>query len=259
MEYIACVAGGFVSAAYGAGISVAGRDGGLIDVRATIVGAGESSNRFSYCNAAGPQNDEKGCIFMVEKVYKDNAGMIEETQGLVREIQGLKPRIAALLDTANACLEIGIEIDGRGVDYVPGVNDYEVGCFVATDGAHKLGFVKDWSYFGAGPNRITMLGINPGGMCGPYQLRTDGEAVLFVNKTSRLDTKDASLSVDVLRQFVQSFGEFEAAFYAHVDKALKERRQPLDSILADAGARSKASPAESGKGQEDRCTAEPCK
>ena len=62
--------------------------------------------------------------------------LLQEITDYENKIRELQPRIAKLIETANACIENGISIANRKKD------KYEDNDFLADMGSHKLGFYK---------------------------------------------------------------------------------------------------------------------
>ena len=147
------------------------------------------------------------------KMEKDKA---DKKSALVDKVKALQPRIKELIDTANACLENGIEINKSHKEFGQYYDKWEHGTFCTNGITHKIGFVwqfKDNKFI----NKIEEMGIDGGGANGAYYLRTDGNYVI-----SRIDRgyndKFGELDTYQLRRFVETFDDFESAFYNYIDK-----------------------------------------
>ena len=152
----------------------------------------------------------------IEKINKEMAKR-KEIEIYIEQIQALKPRIEELISVANACLENGIEINKahRNDSYY---DKWEYGTFCTNCISHKIGFVwqyKDNQFI----NKIETMGIDGGGANGEHYLRTDGDYV--VSRVGRgYDDKCKEPSLYQLQRFVESFDDFETAFYMYVDKII---------------------------------------
>lgn len=126
---------------------------------------------------------------------------------LIAQIQALKPRIAELIETAQACVENGIYLFGNENSRTGNV-------------WHKIGFIADHTYHKTGflrsadeKKEFVCMGILAGGACGNWNFATDGDVV---RDYYRDETQEPSL--EHLQQFVDEFDDFEETFYAYVDK-----------------------------------------
>ena len=160
------------------------------------------------------------------KAYKENKDKendyniskeMEEYYKLMAYITSLRPRIAELIETANACLENGIEINKYRCTHSDYDNKYERGTFVSNAITHKVGFIQgNGCSFGYNKRTpITMMGIVNGGMNGCYDLHTNGLDAYYHcdGKIVKADNRD-------LLKFVNGFNKFEKAFYEYVDRVV---------------------------------------
>lgn len=134
----------------------------------------------------------------------------------VKRIKNLKSRIAELISTANACLENGIEINKEYTKMDSYYDKWELGTFCTNCITHKIGFVwqyKDNKFI----NRIETMGIDGGGANGEHYLRTDGNFVVSRIGGGYNDSCQ-KLNLYQLIQFVETFDDFETAFYKYVDE-----------------------------------------
>lgn len=159
----------------------------------------------------------------------------DETEVLVAKIRALKPRIYELLDTANACMQNGIEINKYGGSFYRDYDSYEKGTFVTNSISHRLGFVNPRKGEG-----ICFLGINAGGACGSWDFRTDGVDVFSADERNRSIT--SAPLIKHMKHFLNDFDKFESAFYSYVDKVVEKQQKSVDKIIADAQGRVQDSP-----------------
>ena len=172
------------------------------------------------------------------KAYKQNEELLQadheskiqpHTKKLINDIQALKPRIDELLETANACLENGIEINAYGSSFYHDMDSYEKGTFVTNSISHRVGFVK---YRGindsANQQMFCELGINAGGACGEYNFRTDGDRV-YSKHENKPHLKEPSIAD--MEHFLWDFEKFETSFYAYVDKVIDNQKLRLDCVI----------------------------
>ena len=180
--------------------------------------------------------------------YKSNEKLLQdakeqkieaEVQELCARIRALKPRIDELLETGNACLENGIEVNAYGNSFYRDWDKYEKGTFVTNSISHKVGFVKEWRQYDKGLHKFTQLGINNGGACGCYDFRTDGERIYFVNENNRTDIKGPSHKTRDLKEFLEDFDTFETEFYKYVDKVIEKQQSSVDRLITNATGRVK--------------------
>ena len=144
-----------------------------------------------------------------------------EIQILTERVRQLQPRIAELIETANACLESGIEIDAYGKTFYRSVDDYTKGSFITNSITHKVGFVKAWrGNQGNSIKKIYEMGINAGGACGHLDFRTDGIKVYSVNEDDQTHMEDPLEKH--LNQFLKNFDLFETEFYKYIDAIIGE-------------------------------------
>lgn len=178
------------------------------------------------------------------KAYKENEAALKqaeeqkkmnEAESLVGKIKALKPRIDELLAVGNACLESGISLDAYRRSFSRSSDSYEHGTFVTNGISHHVGFVRDWGVSDKGHHQFTMLGINNGGACGPYDFRTDGEKVYFVHENNKSDFKGPDYKIADLTAFIKRFDEFESAFYSYVDKVLEKQEHEVEKKLGSVG------------------------
>jgi hypothetical protein len=151
---------------------------------------------------------------------KNNKEIEENNQRkkYAEQILALRPRIEELISVANACLENGIEINKSHKDHSQYYDSWECGTFCTNSISHKIGFVwqyKDNKFI----NKIESMGINGGGANGEHYLRTDGNFVISKVGTDYY-SKCEELYVRQLQRFVETFDDFEAAFYMYVDKII---------------------------------------
>lgn len=139
-----------------------------------------------------------------EKIAKENETM-RQIETYKEKIKSFKPRIEELISIANACLENGIEIYGT---------------FCTNCITHKIGFVwqyKDNKFI----NKIETMGIDGGGANGEHYLRTDGSFV--ISRVGRgYDDKCKEPNLYQLKRFIETFDEFETAFYKYVDTIINK-------------------------------------
>lgn len=150
-----------------------------------------------------------------EKINKETEEY-NQRKKYAEQILALKPRIEELIAVANACLENGIEINKSHKEFSQWYDSWEYGTFCTNSISHKIGFVwqyKDNKFI----NKIETMGINGGGANGEHYLRTDGNFVISKVGIS-YDAKCEELDIYQLKRFVETFDEFEAAFYKYVDK-----------------------------------------
>ena len=150
-----------------------------------------------------------------EKINKEKEEYIKREE-YTEQILALRPRIAELISVANACLENGIEINKSHTYMSQWYDSWENGTFCTNCISHKIGFV--WQYKdGKFINKIETMGINGGGANGEHYLRTDGSFVISRVERGYYD-KCEEPDLYQLQRFVETFDDFEAAFYKYVDK-----------------------------------------
>lgn len=132
---------------------------------------------------------------------------------LKAQIRSLQPSIEALIQTANACLENGICIDRSGDSLDRCYDTYEKGTFFTNGISHRLGFVHAPM---SSKKQVVMLGIDAGGICGEWNFRTNGKDIYSQYQQQTSTRREPQRKH--LEQFLNSFEEFETAFYAYVDK-----------------------------------------
>ncbi|MBP3371372.1 MAG: hypothetical protein J6L88_02475 [Clostridia bacterium] len=147
---------------------------------------------------------------------------------LVHAVKELHPRMNALIETAQACLDAGIEINAYKNKRYSSHDDYwEKGTFVSNGLSHRIGFILKQDEWGTLLG-VSDMGIIAGGACGfvdfragcrpsevcPYGAWYDDKARKPVNEAP--PTK-------LMKRFVEGFDEFETAFYAYVDNIVKEK------------------------------------
>lgn len=160
------------------------------------------------------------------KMYKESEdkkalnNVVEETKEyhtLMGKIVELQPRIAELIETVNACIKNGIEINKyRNSHCYSGYDNYKQGTFVSNAISHKIGFIQgNGVSFGYNPKTpITVMGIVNGGACGKLDFHTNGINAYSVHE----DTKEMSKArIKDIKKFLDNFDEFEKAFYEYVD------------------------------------------
>lgn len=128
---------------------------------------------------------------------------------LIAQIQALKPRIAELIETAQACVENGISLFGNENSRMANICIWDKIGFIADSSYHRVGFLRSNDE----KKEIVIMGILAGGVCGNWNFATDGDVI---RDYFGCDTREPSLQH--LRQFVDEFDDFENAFYAYVDK-----------------------------------------
>ena len=133
----------------------------------------------------------------IEQIQKkeDTLNRIEEYKA---HIKTLKPRIDELLKVGNACLEYGIELNGRSWG---GHEGYDTHQFFSNSWSHLVGFINDGK-----DKPITKVGKRGGGACN-WELETNGIDIEVSGNIER-----------VLKYFIDEFDEFETEFYKYVDK-----------------------------------------
>lgn len=141
---------------------------------------------------------------------------------LIKEIKSLDSDIAELVDTANACLKAGIEINKYG-KYGNYYDSYGNGTFVANAISHKLGFVIEEK------NAVLGIGIlKTGENCEFDLISEDGN--VYVRRTyrdssgikQRKKVDDSfHLSVSHFEYFLKVFPAFKESFYKYVDGILE--------------------------------------
>lgn len=141
-----------------------------------------------------------------EKEYVE----MKKREDLALKIRSFDDRITKLIETANACLENGIEINAeRNMGYIRSYDTWERGTFCTNSVTHRIGFVwtvRNNRFIG----RIEEMGIDGGGANGEHYLRTDGKVV-----------KDELIKPPQtyqMQRFVDTFDDFEKAFYDYIDK-----------------------------------------
>ena len=137
----------------------------------------------------------------IEQIQKkeDTLNRIEEYKA---HIKTLKPRIDELLKVGNACLEYGIELNGRSWG---GHEGYDTHQFFSNSWSHLVGFINDGK-----DKPITKVGKRGGGACN-WELETNGIDIEVSGNIER-----------VLKYFIDEFDEFETEFYKYVDKVTSE-------------------------------------
>lgn len=148
------------------------------------------------------------------KAYKNHIDMLEKERIdavkikydlLIDKVRALKPRISELIETANECLEYGIEINKYAINR--NCYSYVQGTFVSNGMYHRVGFILNSGH-------ISYVGIINGGACGIYDFVTDGEKIAYVRQNSN-DTRVPG--IEDLEKFVNGFDEFEKQFYSYID------------------------------------------
>lgn len=118
----------------------------------------------------------------------------QEMESLRKRITDLKPRIVELIQTANACLEHGIDIKR----------------YITNSISHEVGFAQDWAA-ALGLNTVIAMGINAGGACGRLDFRTNGADSYFVNEKDRTqrETPSPETAIRYMTRFTTEFNAFE--------------------------------------------------
>lgn len=146
-----------------------------------------------------------------QKINAENLAIQEQQtrETLIAQVKALKPRIAELIETANACFENNIPIGWDGVKKSE-YGKWDVCGFTADSTYHRVGFIVTHS----NDKRTTeMMGILAGGACGVWNFATDGETVVAYNSQQFEEPL-----IKHLKQFVEDFDDFEKYFYAYVDR-----------------------------------------
>ena len=132
-----------------------------------------------------------------------------ERERLIEEVRSLRPRIEALIATANCCVANGIEINRYGQSHEIHLDSWKLGTFVSNNKSHRVGF------YGGNPPISAMGIVGTGGM----DFFTDG--IRAVGIDCHCDT--CKPLMEHLRGFVDNFPAFETAFYEYVDKIVEAR------------------------------------
>ena len=135
---------------------------------------------------------------------------------LIKEIKSLDSDIAELVDTANACLKAGIEINKYG-KYGNYYDSYGNGTFVANAISHRLGFIVE-------NNAVFGIGILCTGRDCAYDLIVENGNVYTrsANRSWMYRKKvDTLLSVSHYEYFLKEFLVFKDSFYKYIDKILE--------------------------------------
>lgn len=147
-----------------------------------------------------------------KKVVAEN----EKRTQLKEQILSLAPRIKELIETANACLTNGIEIAAYDKGFDRDLDKRAKGTFTTNSISHKLGFVSERRPL----SEVYEIGINAGGACGQWNLRTDGNDV-YERHEDKNTTRDATIYW--MSRFVNEFDEFESDFYSYIDCITKRK------------------------------------
>lgn len=157
----------------------------------------------------------------IDKVNEEERQRVlkNDTQQAIISIKALEPRISALIEIANKCIEEGIEFpsatETEKFGYGKGYNSYD---FFADGINHHVGFMngkRGFWYTGESKyNKIEYLGIDEGGFCGVWDFYTNGKEI-FLKHESEHTVKDAELKY--IKDFLKEFDEFETAFYKWID------------------------------------------
>jgi len=206
---------------------------GMFDHMLTFASELTGLSEDALVDAMHPQakNDRLSAL----RTYKDNDEMLKRAEeeakqnkanALIAQIQALKPRIDELIATGNACLESNIPLTGQAWG---AVENYGTNQFFTNSWSHLVGFVGN-------PNRkpchIEFLGINAGGACGVYNFRTDGTRVFSVDESRPGDITEPSIGH--MQRFLNSFDEFESAFFSYVDQVVAKQQKSVDNLIAGA-------------------------
>ena len=159
-------------------------------------------NRLDKIKMYKEDKDKKALDKVVEenKVYYDLMGKITE----------LYSRIDELIETANACIENGIEIDKYRKNHSSYDDKYTCGTFVSNGITHRVGFIQNGYR-----TTITHMGIVNGGACGSLDFYTDGINICSVHEDTKMVKK---ARIEDMKKFLKGFDEFEKAFYEYVDR-----------------------------------------
>lgn len=154
-----------------------------------------------------------------EKINQESKKQ-KEMEMYTEKIRALKSRIEELIAVANACLENGIEINKSHKDMSQYSDKWEYGTFCTNCISHKIGFVwqyKDNKFI----NKIETMGIDGGGANGEHYLRTNGDFVISKVGRGYYD-KCKEPNLYQLKRFIETFDEFETAFYKYVDTIINK-------------------------------------
>lgn len=143
---------------------------------------------------------------------------MDRIEALKYEIHKLQPRIAELINVANACMENGIEINSFGKTSSPHEGK---ATFVTNSISHRVGFAWDGNprEYRDGLRKVEMMGINAGGVCGCWDFRTNGKNTISVNESNLKRCEEPK--IEHMEQFLRGFDEFEERFYDYVDSIVK--------------------------------------
>lgn len=134
----------------------------------------------------------------------------EKKTQLEERIRSLYPRINELIETANACIAHGIEINAYGKNHSSDYDKSTKGTFVTNYISHRIGFVMEHSKC----KTIYEMGINAGGYCGEWNFRTDGENVIERHENG---DRIRPATIRYMERFINEFDEFERDFYGYID------------------------------------------
>lgn len=146
-----------------------------------------------------------------QEINAENKAIQEQQtrETYIAQIRGLKPRIAELIETANACFENDLRIGWEG-NAKTLYGKWDVCGFTADSTYHRVGFIVTRSN---DKKTTANIGILAGGACGSWNFATNGEEVVAYDSKS---FKEPLISH--LKQFIEDFDDFEKYFYAYVDK-----------------------------------------
>lgn len=96
---------------------------------------------------------------------------------LIAQIQALQPRIAELIETANACFENNLSIGWEG-NAKPIYGKWDVCGFTADSTYHRVGFIVTHPN---GKKSTANIGILAGGAWGEWNFATNGDDVVAYN------------------------------------------------------------------------------
>ena len=154
------------------------------------------NNRINAIAAFAQRRDDE--IAFKQKQAEDREECLKQT------ILGWSARIQQLIDTANACVEHGINF----YHFYVSNRAYDHNYFITDGCSHILGFEFNPHH----PSTITRIGKEGGGCC-HFDVYTDGKTI----------TATGSDRLWALERFVEEFDEFETKFYAYVDKVCKSK------------------------------------
>lgn len=163
-----------------------------------------------------------------QKINAENKAIQEQQtrETLIAQVRALKPRIAELIETANACFENDIPIGWEG-NAKTLYGKWDVCGFTADSTYHRVGFIVTRSN---DKKTTAEMGILAGGACGSWNFATNGEDVVAYKFSQQFDEP----LIKHLQQFVEDFDDFEKYFYAYVDKITGSVTDESPNTVANA-------------------------